>query len=583
MSIFVAITIALIVGKVLCMAYNKMPSDVLALFIIAVTLVTTTLSTEEALSCFSSPTVILVGVLSVLVAGLIHSGVLHWIVKNPLGTPSNRKKALLRIMLPASIISAFISNIAVVQLFIPVIKIWSKRLKIAPSRLLIPLSYASTLGGLCSLIGNTPNLVVAEFYSNKTGQQMDFFEPLIPGLFCTAIGIISVVLLHRFIPIRRSPEENFESSAEYTVELMVPTDCPHVGETIEEASLFNVPGGQLIEIVRFDREVISPVPPDEFILGGDRLVYSGHINDILELRNTHGMVNATHHVFSVSEINSNRKLQMASVDANSPLIGKRMIDIEFENRNGIVLVAAAREGERIIGSPREVELRSGDTLLFEGSKLIPENFEGNLNFFDHVALPQNNKKMILSSLIMVGMVLLTTVGDMKLLNAGFLAAIIMGVTRCFSVEQLQRSINWKMLMIFAGSVCLGRAIEVTGIAQSIANGLISVSGTNTILVLSIIAITATLFTEFISNTTAAAVFTPIAIHTANTLDVNPMAFVISLMIAVSCSFATPIGSDTNTLVYGPGGYKFFDYMRIGIYMNIIMLIANIFIVSLLYL
>lgn len=583
MSIFVAITIALIVGKVLCMAYNKMPSDVLALFIIAVTLVTTTLSTEEALSCFSSPTVILVGVLSVLVAGLIHSGVLHWIVKNPLGTPSNRKKALLRIMLPASIISAFISNIAVVQLFIPVIKIWSKRLKIAPSRLLIPLSYASTLGGLCSLIGNTPNLVVAEFYSNKTGQQMDFFEPLIPGLFCTTIGIVSIVLLHRFIPIRRSPEENFESSAEYTVELMVPTDCPHVGETIEEASLFNVPGGQLIEIVRFDREVISPVPPDEFILGGDRLVYSGHINDILELRNTHGMVNATHHVFSVSEINSNRKLQMASVDANSPLIGKRMIDIEFENRNGIVLVAAAREGERIIGSPREVELRSGDTLLFEGSKLIPENFEGNLNFFDHVALPQNNKKMILSSLIMVGMVLLTTVGDMKLLNAGFLAAIVMGVTRCFSVEQLQRSINWKMLMIFAGSVCLGRAIEVTGIAQSIANGLISVSGTNTILVLSIIAITATLFTEFISNTTAAAVFTPIAIHTANTLDVNPMAFVISLMIAVSCSFATPIGSDTNTLVYGPGGYKFFDYMRIGIYMNIIMLIANIFIVSLLYL
>lgn len=583
MSIFVAITIALIVGKVLCMAYNKMPSDVLALFIIAVTLVTTTLSTEEALSCFSSPTVILVGVLSVLVAGLIHSGVLHWIVKNPLGTPSNRKKALLRIMLPASIISAFISNIAVVQLFIPVIKIWSKRLKIAPSRLLIPLSYASTLGGLCSIIGNTPNLVVAEFYSNKTGQQMDFFEPLIPGLFCTAIGIISVVLLHRFIPIRRSPEENFESSAEYTVELMVPTDCPHVGETIEEASLFNVPGGQLIEIVRFDREVISPVPPDEFILGGDRLVYSGHINDILELRNTHGMVNATHHVFSVSEINSNRKLQMASVDANSPLIGQRMIDIEFENRNGIVLVAAAREGERIIGSPREVELRSGDTLLFEGSKLIPENFEGNLNFFDHVALPQNNKKMILSSLIMVGMVLLTTVGDMKLLNAGFLAAIVMGVTRCFSVEQLQRSINWKMLMIFAGSVCLGRAIEVTGIAQSIANGLISVSGTNTILVLSIIAVTATLFTEFISNTTAAAVFTPIAIHTANTLDVNPMAFVISLMIAVSCSFATPIGSDTNTLIYGPGGYKFFDYMRIGIYMNIIMLVANIFIVSLLYL
>lgn len=583
MNIFIAITIALLVGKILCMVFNKMPTDVLALLIISITLVTTTLSTEEALSCFSSPSVILVGVMSVLVAGLVHSGVLHWIANHLLGSPSNEKKALLRLMIPTSFMSAFVSNVAVVQLLISVVKVWAKRLNIAPSRLLIPLSYASTLGGLCTIIGSSSNLVAADFYAKQTGISMGLFEPLVPGLFCMIVGIVSVILLHRFIPVRRSPEENFESSAEYTVELLVPTDCIHVGETVEEARLFHVNGGQLVEIVRFDREIISPVPRDEFILGGDRMIYSGQISSILELRETHGLVNATHHVFNVNEINRNRKFQMASVDAHSPLAGKRMIDINFEDDNGVVLVAVAREGERITGSPREVALRSGDTLLLEGTKLRPENFIGNLNFFDHIPLPQSGKKTLVSSLIMIGMVLLSTSGIMPLLNSCFLAALLMGVTRCFSIEQLQRSINWKILMVFAGSVCLGRAIDVTGMAQILANGLLSISGTNTLLTLFIIALAATFVTEFISNTTAAAVLAPIAIRAATSLHVDPLAFIVSLMLAVSCSFATPVGCETNTLVYGPGGYKFFDYLRIGLCMNVILLFANIFIIYVVYL
>ncbi len=559
-----------------------MPTDVLALFIIAVTLVTTTLPVEEALSCFSSTSVVLVGVLSVLVAGIIHSGVLQWIVKHVLRDPSNYNRALLRLLIPASLMSAFVSNLAVVQLLISIVKMWGKRLNISPSRLLIPLSYASTLGGLCTLIGNAPNLVVAEFYAKETGQAMGIFAPLVPGLFCMVIGIITIIVLNRLIPVRKSPEESFESSAEYTVELLVPTDCTHIGETVEEAGLYHVNGGQLIEIVRFDREVTSPVPRDEFILGGDRLVYSGQINAILELRNSHGLVNATHHVFSVNEIDRNRKLQMASVDMNSPLIGTAMVDTDFEDKNNIVLVAVAREGERLTDIPREIVLRPGDTLLLEGSKLRPDNFTDNLNFFDTIPLPQNGKKTLISSLIMLGMVLLSTLGIMPLLNSCFLAAILMGLTHCFSMEQLQRSINWKVLMVFAGSVCLGRAIDVTGIAQFMADSVLTICGTNTILTMALIAFVATFITEFISNTTAAAVFAPIALHAAQTLHADPMAFILSLMLAVSCSFATPIGSETNTLVYGPGGYKFFDYFRIGICMNIIMLAANIFIICMMF-
>lgn len=581
MNIFVVITLALVLGKILCMVFNKLPTDVIGLGIIAIVLVTTTLPTDDSLACFSSTSVVLVGVLSVLVAGLVHSGVLQWIVRY-LGNPTSYRKALVKLFIPAAVMSAFVSNLAVVQLLISVVKLWSKRLSIAPSRLLIPLSYASTLGGLCTLIGNAPNLLVAEFYAQETGEPMSIFTPLVPGLFCMVVGLCTLLALSRLIPARRSPEESFESSADYTVELLVPTDCPHVGDTVEEAGLYKVHGGHLIEIVRFDREVISPVPRDEFILGGDRLVYSGQISSVLELRQSHGLVNATHHVFSVSEIDRNRKLQMASVDVNSPLVGTSMAECDFEDKNNVVLVAVAREGERLTDIPREVILRAGDTLLLEGSKLRPELFADSLNFFDSVPLPQSGRKTLVSALIMIGMVMLSTLNIMPLLNSCFLAALLMGITRCFSIEQLQRSINWKVLMVFAGSVCLGKAIDATGIAQFMAGWLLSISQMNAIVTLTLICFTATFVTEFISNTTAAAVFAPVALHAANALGANPIAFVVSLMLAVSCSFATPVGSETNTLVYGPGGYRFFDYFKIGLCMNIIMLVANIFIVNLVF-
>lgn len=582
MSIFVIITLALILTKILCMVYNRLPSDVLALLIISVLLVTTTLSRDEALSCFSSTSVVLVGVLSVLAGGLIHSGVPHWIAKNLLRTPKNYTQALGRLYLPAAALSMLISNLAVVSLFVSVVKVWAKKMNITPSRLLLPLSYASTLGGLCTLIGNSPNLILAEFYTNETGRSLSLFAPFWPGLVCSMVGLISVLLLQRLIPIRKAPEEAFESSNDYTLELLVPTDCPNIGETVEEAQLYKVNGGQLIEIVRFDREVISPVPRDEFILGGDRLVYSGQINSILELRATHGLVNATHHVFSVNEVNRNRKLQMAIVDAGSPLVGRAMVDLNFEDKNNVVLVAVSRAGERLTGIPREIELRAGDTILLEGSKLSPEHFAGNLNFFDSVALPQSGMQTLVSSLIMLGMIVLSALDIMPMLESCFLAALVMGLTRCLSIEQLQRSINWKMLMIFAGSVCLGKAIDTTGIAAHVGQLVQGVCDSNALLALIIISLSATFITEFISNTTAAAVFAPVALHVASDLGANPMTFIISLMLAVSCSFATPIGSDTNTLIYGYGGFRFHDFLRLGICMNIILFITNILTVTTLF-
>lgn len=581
LNIFVWITIAIIIAKVTIMLRGKISGDMLALGIIATLLLTHTLSQEQALSCFSSSTVVLVGVLFVLGAGLVHAGVVHWLSRN-LGTPKNLSQSILSLMLPVAAMSAFLNSYTIIALFINVVKVWGKKINIPPSKLLIPLSYASTFGGICTIIGTPANLLVAEFYQEDTHKTLEFFAPLIPGMICAAVGILATILMRRWLPLRKTPEESFESSKNYTVELLVPTECNCVGMTVEEAKLLNVTGGHLIEIVRFDREIISPVPADEFILGGDHLVYSGKIEDILQLRITHGLVNATHHVFSVNELDKNRKLQMANVNMGSHLVGECMAKSDFEATHGVVLIAVAREGERINEIPRETILHAGDTLLFEGAKMNPSDFDGELHFFDQIALPQQGSRTYISLLILLAMVALSALGVIPLLHSALLAAIAMLLTHCCSIEQMQRSINWKLIMVFAGSVCLGKAIEVTGLSHMLGEAVANVSGTHPLLALIIICMFATIVTEFISNTTAAAMLIPIAIQTAEVMNANPLTFTIALMISVSSSFATPIGCETNIMIYGPGGYKFTDFAKTGLPMNFIILATNILATCIVY-
>lgn len=585
LTMYAWITIATILVMFIVLSVTKLPADLVFMAGMTVLFVSGVLSTEEALSGFSSESVVTIGVLFVVVAGLMYSGVVQWIVRYVLGTPSSFNKAVVRLMLPVAALSSVLSNTSVVALFLNVVKVWAKKLGIAPSRLLIPLSYASGMGGVCTLIGTPPNLIISGFYAKDTGEALNIFTTLLPGLFCLAVGVISILALRRLLPDRQSADDSFESTSDYTVELLVPADCPSIGQTVTDAQLMNVKGGHLIEIVHFDREIISPVPEDEFIMGGDRLIYSGQIDTILELKRTHHLVNATHPVFTLKEIEKGRRLRTASIGMGCSLIGTTMSENSFEQDHGVVLVAVSRRGERIEASPRDIKLNFGDVLLLE----CPSSFKvdsvparDGLRFFDSEAIPNIGKQTLVSSIIMLAMILLSTFNIIPLLQSCFLAAFAMIITRCCSIEQARNSINWNVLMIFAGSVCLGIAIEKTGIAEAMANGLLNVCGTNPIVVLCAICFLGTFITEFISNTACAAMFYPIAYQAAVTLDVNPLTFCVALMIAVSSSFATPIGSPTHMLVYGVGGYRFTDFMKIGLLMNIIILAANIFIVTLLF-
>lgn len=574
-------TIILVFGLML---FTKLAPDFVFLGGMTILMVTGALPVDKVLSGFSSSSVVLVGALFVVIAGLVHTGVMQWIVRYCLGTPKSYNMAIFRLMTPVAALSSFLNNTTVVALFINVVKIWAKKLNVAPSKLLIPLSYASGMGGICTLIGTPPNLLISGFYMDQTHEQLSIFTPTLAGLFCLAVGILATIAMKKLIPERTSPEEALENSQNYTVELLVPSDAKFIGETLKDAGLFQVEGGHIIEIIRFDKEIISPVSEDEFIFGGDRLVFSGQVDEILKLRNSHQLVNAAHHVFSINEVDSNRKLRMANVRFSSSLVGTRMVDTDFEERNNMVLIAIAREGERINQSPREIVIEKGDTLLLEcpprskrESALTPD-----LQFFESSLIPQEGKKTLTSSLILLAMIICSSLNIIPLLQASFLAAFAMIILRCCSINQARESIDWGLLMVFAGSISLGSAIEYTGIATKIAEGILSVCGSNPMFALAGICFAATFLTEFTSNTATAAIFFPITYQIAVTLGVNPLTFCVALMIAVSSSFATPIGSPTHMMVYGPGGYRFVDFMRIGLPMNFIILAADLFIVPLLF-
>ena len=497
-------TIFVVLAMFVSLSFTKIRTEVAFLAVMAALLCGGVLDAKTTFSGFSSESVIVVAVLFVVISGLTYTGVLNWIVKNLMGTPKTHTGAIIRLMLPVATLSSLLSNTTVVALFINVVKIWSQKLRISPSKLLIPLSYASGMGGICTLIGTPPNLIISGLYTEETGIKLSILTPTLCGLFCLTVGVLSMIAMQKLLPERKSPMHS-SSMDDLNVELVVPSNHPAIGMTVEELSRkYDLKTNHIIisAIQRFDHELVYPVSADEFIMGGDCLYAIGTPKNILRCVNECGM--------------------------------------QCPNLEGVLETAAMEDSD------------------------------------------STSKKGLVSTFILIAMVALSAFKVLPLLNCCLLAATAMIITRCCTSSQAMKSIDWNIIIVFAGSVCIGKAIEQTGIAQAIANGLLEVCGTNPYIVLFCMCLVATFITEFISNTAAGAMFYPIAMSAAMALGVNPLTFCVALMIAASSSFATPIGSPTHTLVYVPGGYKFSDFLKVGLIMNLIILVANIFITTIVF-
>jgi len=583
-SIDAWITIATVVAVIVVMLFTKVRTDAVMLIAIGVLFVTGVLDAKETCSGFSAGTVVVTGVLAVVMAGLRYTGVLQWMLKHVFGLPDSYPSALFRMMVPVSMLSAFVSNTMLTVLFGNVLKRWARKLGTAPSKLYLPMVYAVQMGGVCTLIGTSTNIVVADLYESATGKTMNMFSIFLPGALCLVVGVLFIIAMRRWLPERKSPEEAFEAACDYTVELLVPSDNPNICMTLGEAGLFHVKGGSLIAIRHFDHDP-SVLSEDEFVMGGDRLVYSGQIDEILELKETHRLVASDHHVRSMNEINKNYELRIAFVNFGSRLIGKSIGDSTIERDNNLILVAVARRGKRIEAAPREVELQAGDTLLFQcprKTNTYAEHLASLLQFSDFQEVIKLGSNTIVSSLIMTAMMILTAMNVVSLLHGTVLAALAMLLFRCCTINQAMDAVNWRALMSLAGSIVLGMAISKTGIAQTIAFAVVSIVGTQPVLIMLGVCLAAMLITQLVENVAVTAMFFPIMYQAAMQVGYEPAPFLLALMIAANASYATPIAASPNMLVYGPGGYRFTDYMRIGIPLTIIVTVTGVAAVILAY-
>lgn len=578
-----------VIGLVLVMLVStRLAADVVFVGGLTILLVSGVLDVESALAGFSAPGMITVGVLYVVVTGLQETGGLAWISHHVLGFPKGARRAQLRMIMPVIPLSAFLNNTPVVAMFIPVVTEWCRRLRISPSRMLIPLSYASIFGGICTLIGTSTNLVVNTMYQTRyQNAGLGMFEITKIGIPCALVGVAYLILFsHRLLPGRKAMEEVFENPREYTLELEVSPKSPLAGSSIEKSGLRHLPGAFLAELIRRDGQIISAVAPSEILEEGDRLVFVGNIESMRSLYSQQGLQPAPEQLFKLDTPRHQRCLVEAVVSHTCPLVGKTIKEGRFRNVYNAVVIAVARNGERLHGKLGDIRIHAGDLLLIEShAGFIPRQKDSH-DFYlvSGVAnsTPRRFEKAPWAFAVLAGMVLAAAMGWLSMLKAALLAAAAMVLLRCCTTAQARRSIEWNVLIVISAALGLGVALEQTGAAAAIAGFLMELVKGNPAIALAMVYLITTFFTEIITNNAAAVLVFPIAMNSAEALGVNPMPFVICIMVAASASFATPIGYQTNLMVYGPGGYRFSDYLRIGIPLNLLFGVLSVLLVPLIW-
>ena len=581
------LTIAIILLCFIAMAAYRVSPDISLMGGITILLVTGIITPAQAFVGLSNEGVITVAILYVVVAGLKETGAIAWLGQSLLGRPKTLHAAQLRLMSPVAAMSAFLNNTPVVAMFIPAVSDWAKKNQISPSKLMIPLSYAAIAGGTCTLIGTSTNLVVNGLLieENQTAS-LGMFDLAWIGIPVTIITFVYIVTTQKWLLPERLPSSSqFGDVRQYTVEMIVEADSPLDGKTIEQAGLRHLPGLYLIEI---DREgtILPAVSPQEKIHSNDRLIFAGVVDSVVDLQKIRGLKPATDQVFKLNSRREDRCLIEAVVSHNCPLAGKSIREGGFRTLYNAAVIAVARDGEQLKIKLGDIILRPGDTLLLEAHPSFAAQQRNSRDFYlvsklQESELPNHDKAKV-SLTILLGMVITAAFGLLPILHAALLAAALMVIFRCTRGRTARRSVDWQVIIVIAASFGLGSALQSTGAAEAIASSLTTLSADNAYLALAITFLVTALFTAFATNNTAAVLMFPISLSTAQLLDVNFLPFAVVIMVAASASFATPIGYQTNLMVYGPGGYHFSDYLRIGIPLTILVGLITILLVPMVW-
>ncbi len=557
-------------------------------FLLAVLIFTITgiLDTRDVLAGFSNSSIISIILLIVISAGLRKNFQLELIFDLIFKRSKTYRNFLLRMMSQVAIFSSFINNTPVVALMTPYVYNYGLKNNIAPSKLLIPLSYATIMGGMITVIGTSTTLVLNGFMKEVGGPELKFNDLLLIGLGVTITGILFIAYIgHRLLPSRIDSLKEFTRNyRQYLLESWLKDNSPLIGKSVKDAGLRNLQGVYLVEIMR-NGKYITPVDPDEIIERKDILFFAGDIENIMDLINTEkGIIlpekASTYHQDKIVVIE-------AVVSGSTPISDKTVKEADFRNRYDAAIIAVHRNGEKISGKIGEIKIKSGDVLLMYAGRDFQNRVDLNrdmiiINRVREIAKPGLKKYYALASIFTCALILFITKG-LALFPSLLIIFTMMAIFRLITMQDIRREIDFNLVAILVLSLALGQAMILSGAGDLVAGWVLSVLapfGKFAILI-GIILIT-NLLTSFIVNVGAISITFPIALSLSQTLGIEAMPFYLGIAYAASGAFLTPIGYQTNMIVYGPGGYQFADFLKIGLPVVILYLLVTLGGILLLY-
>ena len=542
------------------------------------------LAPTDALAGLANEGVVTIAAMFIVAAGLKETGALNWISQILMGTPRSLFSAQNRIVWPTACMSAFMNNTPLVAMLMPVVNDWSNRYQLPISKLLMPLSFASILGGACTLIGTSTNLIVNGWIIKELDHPgMTMFELGKVGLPIAMVGILYILFTQRWLLKDRKPPIHYTDDAkQYTVEMVVEEGWLD-GKTIQEAGLRGLPGLYLIEISR-DGDVLPAVSPGIVLKANDRLVFAGVVESVVDLQRFNGLRVATNQVFKLNDPRHKRVLIEAVVSNTSPLIGKSIREGQFRTVYNAAIIAVARNGEHVNKKIGDIVLQPGDVLLLEARRNFIEQQRNNPDFYlmsqIEDARPVNKEKASLALLLMLGLVGVVMFGMLSILQAAIIVAGIMVLSNCCTASVARKALDLQTLLVIAGAIGLGNAMKTSGLAGVLGMKLLALGGAEPITMLVIIFVITMVFGNLVTAKAGAVLMLPLATAVAAQLQVSYMPFVIAVMLASATSLATPISYPTNLMVFGTGGYRFNDYLRFGGPLSLLVIVIAVWLIPL---
>jgi di/tricarboxylate transporter len=545
------------------------------------------ISPDQAFSGFSNEAPIIVASLLVVARAVDVAGIMQPIVARLFRGAESARGILARLLFPLAGISAFVNNTTLVAMTIPAVVDISARRNLPASRFLMPVSYAAILGGVVTTIGTSTNLTVSGLLTEAGMRPLGLFEPTAVGLPIAIAGIaVLVLLVPRLLPDRTPAGGTLtETGRDFTVSMRVEPGGETDGSTVTEAGLRRLQGVFLVEIER-DGRSIAPVAPDEVLEGGDLLTFVGRVDNIVDLQRVRGLTSAEARQIGSLAGNVHAFYEVV-VGAGGDLVGQTLKQVDFRARYDAAVIAIHRAGHRVDAKLGDVALRVGDTLLILSDPAFRARWRDRQDFLVIAPLsgisPRQPRRAWVIGGVFLGFVLATGSGLVPILHASIAAAMIVVATRVLTVRQARDAVDLQIVVLIASAFGLGAAVSSSGLAEAIASGLVGVmSPLGSIGALAAILIGTMVLTELLSNNAAAALMFPIGVATAATIGADPRPFVIAIMLAASLSFLTPIGYQTNLMVYGLGGYRFSDYARVGVPLNVVTVVLSLILIPIVF-